>query len=62
MSELNVGNLDRVLRILFGIALVGLAASGKIGLWGFAGVVLLLTGMVARCPLYALLGIGTTSR
>ena len=62
MSELNVGNLDRVLRIMVGIALLGLAASGKIGLWGYVGVVPLVTGVVARCPLYALLGIGTTSR
>lgn len=62
MSALNVGNVDRVLRILLGIALIGLAARGTIGAWGYSGIVLLLTGIVARCPLYALLGIGTTSR
>lgn len=62
MSSLNVGNLDRTLRMLLGFVLMGLAASGVIGLWGYAGVVLVLTGAVAFCPLYTLLGWRTTSR
>jgi hypothetical protein len=62
MSELNVGNLDRTLRILLGQTLVALAAIGTIGLWGFVGIVPLVTGVVAYCPLYRLLGIRTTSR
>jgi len=62
MSSLNIGNLDRALRILFGLALIGLAASGTIGPWGYVGLVPLLTGVAARCPLYSVLGIATTSR
>ena len=62
MGSLNIGNLDRGLRILVGIALIGLAAGGVIGAWGYVGVVPLLTGLVAWCPLYRLLGISTTSR
>jgi hypothetical protein len=62
MSRLNVGNIDRALRILLGIALIALAASGTIGYWGYIGIVLLLTGVVALCPLYTLLGLRTTSR
>lgn len=62
MSSLNVGNLDRALRILFGLALIGLAASGTIGPWGYVGLVPLLTGVAARCPVYSVLGITTTSR
>ena len=62
MSQLNVGNLDRALRILLGLALIGMAAGGVIGPWGYAGIVPLLTGIVARCPLYAMLGIATTAR
>jgi len=62
MSELNVGNLDRLLRILLGQTLVALAAIGTIGLWGFIGIVPLVTGVVAYCPLYRLLGIRTTAR
>ena len=62
MIRLNVGNLDRALRILLGIALIALAVFGKIGAWGYLGVVPLLTGAVAMCPLYSLLGFSTTSR
>jgi hypothetical protein len=62
MTRLNVGNLDRALRLLLGIALMALAASGVIGVWGYLGIVPLLTGITALCPLYSLLGIATTSR
>jgi hypothetical protein len=62
VSRLNVGNLDRVLRMLIGIVLIAFAASGTIGAWGYIGIAVLLSGVVALCPLYALLGIATTSR
>ena len=62
MARLNVGNLDRALRILIGLALIGLAVSGTIGLWGYIGIVPLLTGLAARCLLYSVLGVATTSR
>lgn len=62
MSELNVGNIDRTLRILLGAVLIGLAARGTVGAWGYLGLLPLLTGMVAFCPLYKLLRISTTAR
>jgi len=62
MTTLNVGNLDRTVRIVLGIALIALAATGRVGAWGYIGIVPLLTGVIAWCPLYRLLGIGTTSR
>jgi hypothetical protein len=55
----NEGTLDRGLRIVVGLALIGMAATGVIGLWGYIGVVPLLTGAVGMCPLYTLLGINT---
>jgi len=62
MGRLNVGNIDRLLRILVGLALIGLAATGTVGAWGYVGVIPLLTGLAARCPLYTALGITTTGR
>lgn len=62
MFRLNVGNLDRALRVLLGLVLIGLAAFGQIGVWGYLGIVPLLTGAVAMCPLYSLLGFSTKSR
>jgi len=55
----NEGSVDRVLRIVVGLALVGLAATGKVGAWGWIGIVPLLTGAVGWCPLYTVLGIKT---
>ena len=55
----NVGGIDRVLRIAVGLVLVGLAASGIVGVWGWVGVVPLATGLFRFCPLYPILGINS---
>ena len=55
----NVGGIDRTLRIVLGLVLIGLAASGTVGWWGYLGVVPLLTGLIGWCPPYALLGWNT---
>jgi hypothetical protein len=55
----NVGGVDRVLRIVLGLVLVGLAATGTVGWWGWLGIVPLATGLVGWCPPYAMFGIST---
>ena len=55
----NVGSTDRLLRIVAGIALIALAATGTIGAWGYIGVVPLATGLLRTCPAYSLLGMNT---
>ncbi|WP_019677420.1 YgaP family membrane protein [Arsukibacterium perlucidum] len=55
----NVGGIDKVLRIIAGVILIALAATGTIGLWGWIGIVPLLTGLFNFCPLYSVLGIKT---
>jgi hypothetical protein len=55
----NVGGLDRTLRILAGAALIALAATSTVGLWGWIGVVPLATGLIGWCPPYALFGWNT---
>jgi hypothetical protein len=55
----NVGNLDRTLRIIGGIALIALAATGTIGVWGYIGVIPLLTGLMRTCPAYSIFGINS---
>jgi hypothetical protein len=59
IMKANVGTIDRVLRIVAGLVLVGLAASGTIGMWGYIGVVPLLTGLFRFCPVYPLIGLNT---
>ena len=55
----NEHTAERVLRVALGAALVGLAATGKVGAWGCVGVVPILTGLLGSCPLYTLLGFST---
>lgn len=55
----NVGGIDRILRIVAGLVLIGLAATGTVGWWGWLGLVPLATGALGWCPPYALLGINT---
>jgi hypothetical protein len=55
----NVGTIDRVLRVIAGLVLIGLAATGTVGLWGWIGVVPLLTGLFSFCPAYAIFGMNT---
>ena len=55
----NAGSLDRILRIVAGLALIALAATGTVGVWGWIGVVPLAMGLFGFCPAYTLLGINT---
>ncbi len=57
--KFNVGTVDRILRVVAGLVLVTLAATGTVGLWGWRGVVPLATGLFKFCPAYALLGVST---
>jgi hypothetical protein len=57
--KVNVGSGDRVIRIVTGLALLGLAVAGEIGPWGYIGVVPLITGFMRTCPAYSLLGVDT---
>ena len=57
--KLNVGTIDRALRVLLGLALIGCTVTGVIGLWGWIGVVPLATGLFRFCPLYTALGVNT---
>jgi len=57
--KVNEGVIDRSLRVIAGLVLIGLAATGTVGLWGYIGIVPLLTGAVGICPIYSLLGISS---
>lgn len=58
----NVGNMDRAMRIIAGLVLITLATTGMIGMWGWIGVIPVLTGVFRFCPAYPLLGINTNSK
>lgn len=55
----NEGTIDRALRVIAGLILVVLAATGTVGVWGWIGIMPLLTGAIGFCPAYTILGINT---
>ena len=56
----NVGGIDRALRIVAGLALVALAVTNVVGVWGYiVGGIVLATGVFRFCGAYTLLGINT---
>ena len=54
--KINVGGIDRILRIVAGLALIALTLTGTIGVWGWIGIVPLATGLLKFCPVYSILG------
>ncbi len=57
----NVGNIDRTIRIVIGIALIAIVFVGPKTPWGWIGVIPLVTAFGGFCPLYKLLGVSTCS-
>jgi hypothetical protein len=57
----NVGGIDRILRIVAGIAVLLLffMLEGNARYWALLGLVPLLTGLFRFCPAYSLLGLNT---
>lgn len=54
----NVGGIDKILRILVGIALIAWALFGG-PVWAWIGILPLATGLMGWCPAYTLLGMNT---
>ncbi|OGT00305.1 MAG: hypothetical protein A3F73_02390 [Gallionellales bacterium RIFCSPLOWO2_12_FULL_59_22] len=57
--KMNEGTIDRAVRVIVGSALIALAATGTVGMWGWIGILPLLTGVIGYCPSYSILGINT---
>jgi hypothetical protein len=55
----NVGGIDRILRIVVGLALIAATLLDVLPVWGWIGVVPLATGLVGLCPAYLPFGIKT---
>jgi hypothetical protein len=60
----NVGQLDRIIRIVFGVVLLSLFffIEGNLKWISLLGIVLILTGTINFCPLYLPFGINTRSK
>jgi multidrug transporter EmrE-like cation transporter len=61
----NVGGIDRILRIVVGLVLIAyalnlIAPDTGYNVWGWIGVVPLLTALINFCPLYKIIGLSTS--
>lgn len=56
---INEGNIDRLLRIVAGVGLIGLALAGIGTPWTWIGILPLATGAIGWCPAYSLFGMNT---
>ncbi|WP_075997026.1 YgaP family membrane protein [Salaquimonas pukyongi] len=62
MFKTNVGGIDRVLRILAGVALLAvffLYPDASWRYWTLIGIIALATGLLSTCPLYSILGLSS---
>jgi hypothetical protein len=59
IMKANEGTVDRIFRVVIGLALLSLVVVGPQSLWGLVGLVPLLTGIVGFCPLYKVVGFST---
>lgn len=56
--KINMGSLDRILRVVAGLVIIGAGIAFR-SWWGVIGVILLATAAIGFCPLYTLLGVST---
>jgi len=57
----NIGGIDKILRIALGLILISLVFIGPATVWGWLGVIPLVTGLFGLCPLYSIFGINSCS-
>ncbi|MDP1708295.1 MAG: DUF2892 domain-containing protein [Gammaproteobacteria bacterium] len=59
--QANIGNTERLIRIILGLALLSLLfiLEGNASYWGLLGLIPLATAAVRWCPAWKLLGINT---
>lgn len=55
----NIGSVDRIARIIIGLAILSLAFVGPRSPWAYLGIIPLATGIIGWCGLYSLFGMST---
>lgn len=57
----NIGSVDRIVRIVIGLGVIGAGAYFR-SWWGLVGLVPILTAVVRFCPAYVPFGLSTCPR
>jgi hypothetical protein len=63
----NMGSIDRIIRVLFGVVVAVLYFTGQINgtlalVLGMVAAILLLTSLINFCPIYSVLGIHSNKK
>ena len=61
MQLKNIGNTDRIIRIVLGLAIGVLGVVFK-SWFGLVGIIFLATALVNTCPIYLALGLSTRKK
>lgn len=57
--QTNVGTIDRIVRIVAGVGIVGATYANMLPIWGYVAVVPVVTAFVGFCPIYTMFGLST---
>ncbi len=57
--QTNVGTIDRIIRIVGGVGIVGATYADLLPIWGYVAVVPVITAFVGFCPIYTMFGLST---
>lgn len=60
--KINIGTTERPIRILLGLFITSLAFWGPETAWGYAGLILVVTGFIKYCPIWHALGVDTNKK
>ena len=59
--EKNIGTVDRVIRVVLGLAIIGAGVYYQ-SWWGVIGAIPIITALVNYCPAYTLIGVSTKAK
>lgn len=57
--KINIGGVDRIVRIVAGLALLTWVLLANGPTWAWVGALPLVTGLINFCPAYSILGVNT---
>lgn len=60
--SVNIGTVERVVRVILGVAILSLTVIGPQSPWAYLGIIPILTGLSGWCPLYSVFGISTRKK
>lgn len=58
----NVGSIDKIVRLILGLALISLVFIGPKTPWGWLGIIFVATAAMSFCPIYRMIGFSSKGK